>query len=71
VSDEELSLLVHGEPHAASPGCTVEGLVHQLGFDQRRIAIAVNRDVGPRSAFGTRGLAQGGRIAILEAVGGG
>jgi sulfur carrier protein len=71
VSDEELSLLVNGEPRVVSPGCTVEGLVRQLGLERRRIAIAVNRDVVPRSAFGTRELAPGDRIEILEAVGGG
>lgn len=71
MSDEELSLLVNGEPRVVSPGCTVEGLVHQLGLDRRRVAIAVNRDVVPRSAFGKRELAPGDRIEILEAVGGG
>jgi sulfur carrier protein len=71
VSDEEISLLVNGEPRAVSPGCTLEGLVHELGLDRRRIAIAVNRDVVPRSAFGTRELVSGDRVEILEAVGGG
>ena len=42
-----------------------------LGLDRRRIAIAVNRDVVPRSAFVTHRLVAGDRVEILEAVGGG
>ena len=37
----------------------------------RRIAIAVNRDVIPRSAFAPHQLAADARVEILEAVGGG
>jgi sulfur carrier protein len=49
----------------------VAGLVELLGLTGRRIAVAVNRDVVPRSAFGSRQLATGDRVEILEAVGGG
>ena len=69
--DGELALHVNGELRAAPAGCTVEHLVDCLGLDRRRIAVAVNRDVIPRSQFGSRQLATGDRIEILEAVGGG
>ena len=52
-------------------GCTVAALIDALGFQTRRIAIAVNRDVVPRSAFATHQLAADDRVEILEAVGGG
>ncbi|MEE9607155.1 MAG: sulfur carrier protein ThiS [Myxococcota bacterium] len=71
MSVTEFSLLVNGEPRPVPPGCTVEVLLRQLGIDRRRIAVAVNRDVVPRSAFTTRRLASGDRIEILEAIGGG
>jgi sulfur carrier protein len=71
VSEGELSLLVNGEPRALPPGCTVAGLVEVLGLDGRRIAIAVNRDVVPRSSYRSHRLVRGDRIEILEAVGGG
>ena len=51
--------------------CTVQELVDRLALDRRRIAVAVNRDVVPRSAFSGRALAMGDRVEILEAVGGG
>jgi sulfur carrier protein len=71
VSDGELALIVNGEPRALPPGCTVEGLVRTLGLDRRRIAVAVNRHVIPRSDFTSRLLTSGDRVEILEAVGGG
>ena len=66
-----VNLRVNGEPQIVATGCTVEGLIGLLGFGQRRVAIAVNRDVIPRSAFATHRLGPGDRVEILEAVGGG
>jgi sulfur carrier protein len=40
-------------------------------MDGRRIAVAVNQDVVPRSRFASHPLAPGDRVEILEAVGGG
>ena len=68
---QDLDLLVNGESRAVPAGCTVAGLVELLGLTGRRVAVAVNRDVVPRSAFGSRQLASGDRVEILEAVGGG
>lgn len=51
--------------------CTVAGLLRSLTLEARRVAVAVNRDVVPRSAYGGHELASGDRIEILEAVGGG
>ena len=67
----ELSLTVNGEPQAVPGHCTVRQLLGLLDLDGRRIAVAVNRDVVPRSSFETQQLANGDRIEILEAVGGG
>jgi sulfur carrier protein len=68
---QDLDLLVNGESRAVPAGCTVDGLVELLGLTGRRVAVAINRDVIPRSAFGSRRLAAGDRVEILEAVGGG
>jgi len=64
-------LLVNGDPRCVPSDCTVAGLIDALGLQTSRIAIAVNRDVVPRSAFATHRLAANDRIEILEAVGGG
>jgi sulfur carrier protein len=71
VSDAELELLVNGEPRGVPPDCTVRGLLEVLGITGKRIAVAINRDVVPRSTFETHRLAPGDRVEILEAVGGG
>jgi sulfur carrier protein len=68
---QNLDLLVNGESRAVPAGCTVASLVELLGLAGRRVAVAINRDVVPRSAFESRRLASGDRIEILEAVGGG
>ena len=68
---QDLDLLVNGESRAVPEGCTVASLVELLGLAGRRVAVAINRDVVPRSAFESRRLASGDRIEILEAVGGG
>jgi len=69
--DGELSLTVNGEPQVAPRLCTVRELLGLLGLDGRRIAVAVNREVVPRSSFESQRIADGDRIEILEAVGGG
>jgi sulfur carrier protein len=70
-SQDELSLFVNGEQRSIPAPCTVARLLHALTLEARRVAVAVNRDVVPRSAFAGRELASGDRIEILEAVGGG
>jgi sulfur carrier protein len=62
---------VNGESRTIPPGCTVTGLVASLDLDHRRVAVAINHDVVPRSSFDAHVLTPGDRIEILEAVGGG
>jgi sulfur carrier protein len=71
VGDQALSVLVNGEPRNVPAGATVETLLGVLGMGERRLAIAVNRSVVPRSTYARVALAAGDRIEILEAVGGG
>jgi len=66
-----VNLLVNGDPRTVPSDCTVAELIDALGLQTRRVAIAVNRDVVPRSAFATHRLAADDRVEILEAVGGG
>ena len=66
-----LELLVNGDPRAVPAGCSVSTLIESLGLGDRRVAIALNRSVVPRSEYGSTPLAAGDRVEILEAVGGG
>jgi len=71
VTDRTLSLHVNGDPREVPIGCTVERLIDVLDLGDRRVAVAVNRDVVPRSSFASRRLQRDDRVEILEAVGGG
>jgi sulfur carrier protein len=66
-----MEILVNGEAREVPAGTTLERLVDLLALERRRIAVAVNRSVVPRSDFGARTVAAGDRVEILEAVGGG
>ena len=66
-----IAVQVNGDSLALPGGCSVAALVRQLGLEGRKVAVAVNREVVPRSHFEECRLAEGDRVEILEAVGGG
>lgn len=66
-----LSIRVNGEPRTLGPGACVAELIEALGLGGRKLAVAVNRAVVPRSQYRARRLVAGDRVEILEAVGGG
>jgi thiamine biosynthesis protein ThiS len=71
MSAPSVEILVNGEQRRVARGSTVAALVASLQLEPRRVAVAVNRDVVPRSGYGSRRLEPGDRVEILEAVGGG
>jgi len=66
-----LEVRVNGEAKTLETGATIANLVEALGLGDRRVAVAVNREVVPRSQFAGRALAAGDNVEILQAVGGG
>ncbi|MEN8158855.1 MAG: sulfur carrier protein ThiS [Myxococcota bacterium] len=66
-----LSIRVNGEPHTLTAGTSVAELIEALGLTGRKLAVAIDREVVPRSQYAARRLADGDRVEILEAVGGG
>ena len=66
-----LSLTVNGEPCRTPAGSHLSDLIAQLGLDGRRVAVAIGREVVPRSEHALRRVCDGDLIEILEAVGGG
>ena len=65
------SVFVNGDATAVAQNCTVNGLLETLGLAGRRVAVAVNGEVVPRSHHAGAILAADDRVEILEAVGGG
>jgi sulfur carrier protein len=66
-----MSILVNGEPREVRRDCRVRDLLVALDVGQKRVAVAVNGDVVPRSSHADTALAPGDHVEILEAVGGG
>ncbi|MEE2672778.1 MAG: sulfur carrier protein ThiS [Myxococcota bacterium] len=62
---------VNGEPRDLPQACSVADLLAQLDLIGRRVALALNREVVPRSTYADVMIQDGDRIEILEAVGGG
>lgn len=67
----ELCIEVNGGPQRLPDASSVADLIRALGLGGRRVAVAVNRDVVPRSRFPAHRLCDGDHVEILEAVGGG
>ena len=65
------SIVVNGEPRPLPEGGALTALIAELELQGKRIAVAINREVVPRSSHATCTIAPGDRIEILEAVGGG
>ena len=67
----QCKVLVNGAEREIPPETSVRELLALLGVEAKKIAVAVNRNVVPRSTFDSHRLAAGDRVEILEAVGGG
>ena len=66
-----MRIVLNGHDHAAAAGATVATLLEQLGLGGRKVAVEVNQEVVPRSRHGERVLAEGDRVEIIHAIGGG
>ena len=67
----ELRVTVNGAERRFAPPLTVQGLVGEMGVAGRRIAIERNGEIVPRSRYGETMLADGDRLEVVVAVGGG
>src|SRR5438552_8355532 len=66
-----LQLTINGEPRQLPDALTVADLLEKLGYDCRRTAVEVNREVVPRLKHGSRPLTEGDAVEIVTLVGGG
>jgi sulfur carrier protein len=64
-------VVINGESQRVPEGVTIAALVAQLGLNQRRIAVEVNREILPREQYLQHTLAEGDQIEIVHFVGGG
>jgi thiamine biosynthesis protein ThiS len=66
-----MQIIVNGEQKQVEPGLTAAALVELMGLGERRIAMEVNLEILPRSQYAEHTFADGDRIEIVHAVGGG
>lgn len=65
-----MDIILNGETHQTAAE-TLAGLVAELGYTGKRIAIERNGEIVPKSRHETTALAAGDRLEIVVAVGGG
>ena len=66
-----IPVLVNGDERSLDDGSTVAALAAELECGERGVAIAVNREVVPRSTWTDRLLHEGDVVEVLNAVQGG
>lgn len=66
-----LRITVNGEEMALEAPVTLEQLIARMSLTGKRIALERNGEIVPRSRYGQQTLAEGDRLEIVVAVGGG
>ncbi len=66
-----MRILLNGEAREFVAPPTVADLLAASGFADRRVAVEVNREIVPRSRHDAHRLADGDRVEIVHAIGGG
>jgi sulfur carrier protein len=66
-----MTVTVNGEPMELPEGLTIDGLLGQLKIRREYTAVALNRDVWPKSRYAETVLKNGDRVEIVRPMGGG
>ena len=67
----QMHITLNGSPRDCKPTTTVAQLLDEAGYGQRRVAVEVNHEIVPRSLHTSHTLADGDRVEIVHAIGGG
>ena len=66
-----MNLVINGESRDFPAPLSVAALLETLGYAGKRIAVERNGEIVPKSLHGETALAEGDRMEIVVAVGGG
>jgi len=69
--EENVELTINGEKKKICGPLSVMELLQELELDPRVVAVELNREILPKAEYGTRVLAGGDRVEIVQFVGGG
>jgi sulfur carrier protein len=62
---------LNGAPHQISSTQNVEDLIAALSLAGKAVAVAINREIVPRSQWSQRQLQPADRVDVVRAIGGG
>ena len=71
VPSASVNFELNGERREVETQLTVHSLLHQFDLLERRVAVAINTEVVPKSRFDTAVIREGDRVEVIQAVGGG
>ncbi len=66
-----ITVSVNGQPHQFESPLDVAGLLQRLDLATKRVAVERNGEIVPKSQHGATVIADGDRLEIVVAVGGG
>jgi thiamine biosynthesis protein ThiS len=66
-----VTISVNGQPTLVEAGITVDGLLDTLNIKREYTAVAVNREITPKSEYGSLKLWEGDKVEIVRPMGGG
>ncbi|MGE5537225.1 MAG: sulfur carrier protein ThiS [Gemmatimonas sp.] len=66
-----MHVTINGEARDLSESRSVEGLLADLGLDSRKVAVELNLEIVPKSAYGRTVVRDGDRLEIVHFIGGG
>jgi sulfur carrier protein len=66
-----MKITVNGREMEVADGLSVEALLTHLAVKREYTAVAVNREITPKAAYGSVALRDGDRVEIVRPMGGG
>ena len=66
-----MDYVLNGESHSTPAPLTVLELLRNFELEKRRVAVAINSEVVPRSRFAEVLIRDGDKVEVIHAVGGG
>jgi thiamine biosynthesis protein ThiS len=66
-----MKIMVNGREMEVADGLSVEALLAHLAVKREYTAVAVNREITPKTAYGSVALREGDRVEIVRPMGGG
>ena len=66
-----VKITVNGQPKDVEAGLTIDALLDTLNIKREYTAVAVNREITPKSQYGAVTLQDGDKVEIVRPMGGG